>query len=298
MRSVFEIFAQNICHNYLRDPRIQPILGPHVLHTKTYSLCLAGRHRSYEPHTGSDSDDDILRRLRVQQTSSLHSGISGLASHPLLANYGGGGTTTPAAALAAPLAAAQAQATEASAAEAQAATASEYAARQQMIRIPHIQQRRLGETCNDPLGVAERGKVGLPPSSSECSSNSSSVVDASVDCNTGLISSGLKKGIVARIPFQSVFYNSFGVFVYLAADRRVLELAAARSFDSKAAALRETRIDRIEQRRHIERRNSTNSAATAASSGKYRKIGTSLLRQDSLDDVPDLNNSNQDVSIY
>lgn len=43
----------------------------------------------------------------------------------------------------------------------------------------------------DPLGLAERGKVGIPPSSSECSSNSS--VEASIESNTGLIN-GEKKG--------------------------------------------------------------------------------------------------------
>lgn len=47
------------------------------------------------------------------------------------------------------------------------------------------------ESFNDPLGIAERGKVGLPPSSSECSSNSS--VEASVESNTGLVN-GKKKG--------------------------------------------------------------------------------------------------------
>lgn len=48
------------------------------------------------------------------------------------------------------------------------------------------------ESFSDPLGIAERGKVGMPPSSSECSSNSS--VEASVESNTGLVN-GSKKGI-------------------------------------------------------------------------------------------------------
>lgn len=47
------------------------------------------------------------------------------------------------------------------------------------------------EKFNDTLGVAERGKVGLPPSSSECSSNSSA--DASVESNMGILN-GEKKG--------------------------------------------------------------------------------------------------------
>lgn len=52
-----------------------------------------------------------------------------------------------------------------------------------------ISSRR--ETLRDPLGVAERGKVGLPPSSSECSSNSSA--DASIESNMGIIN-GERKG--------------------------------------------------------------------------------------------------------
>lgn len=54
------------------------------------------------------------------------------------------------------------------------------------------------ETLRDPLGVAERGKVGLPPSSSECSSNSSA--DASVESNMGIIN-GVKKGKFVRHPY-------------------------------------------------------------------------------------------------
>lgn len=67
-------------------------------------------------------------------------------------------------------------------------------------------------------------------------------------------------------------------------DRRLITLAG-RSFDSNSTSttLRETRIDN-----RIERRNSTNS-------GKYRKIPPQ--HQDSLDDVPDLSNNNQDVSL-
>lgn len=172
----------------------------------------ARQHRSYEPHhhAGSDSDEDMLRRLRVQQhtaSSSLHSGISSLSSHPLLSNYGGGGTTTPVAvtaastsavAVTAAVAAAASAAAAAAAAAGPTAAAGNYAAarhQQMMIRIPHTQyqqQRRMPEACHDPLGVAERGKVGLPPSSSECSSNSSSVVDAALD--SGTMGGGLKKG--------------------------------------------------------------------------------------------------------
>lgn len=54
---------------------------------------------------------------------------------------------------------------------------------------------RRSDGFNDPLGVAERGKVGLPPSSSECSSNSSQ--DASIESNMGIIN-GERKGKYIR----------------------------------------------------------------------------------------------------
>lgn len=137
------------------------------------------------------------------------------------------------------------------------------------------------ESFNDPLGVAERGKVGLPPSSSECSSNSS--VEASVESNMGLVN-GFKKGI--RYSVKRTKMNCFTKYNFkFASDRRLITLAG-RSFDSNSTSttLRETRIDN-----RIERSNSTNS-------GKYRKLPPMLQHQDSLDDVPDLSNNNQDVS--
>lgn len=119
----------------------------------------------------------MLRRLRMQQSGSIHSGhtsLSGIATSPLgpiITNYGGaggksnsviggGGGVTGVDALHPVLVAA----------------------------MPPSGGR---DTCNDPLGVAERGKVGVPPSSSECSSNSS--VEASAESNTGLMT-GSKKG--------------------------------------------------------------------------------------------------------
>lgn len=70
-------------------------------------------------------------------------------------------------------------------------------------------------------------------------------------------------------------------------------MAAARSFESNATALRETRID---NRRHIEhRRNSTNSSKYVRKPGGMGTMGVQH-QPDSLDDVPDLCNNNQDVS--
>lgn len=69
----------------------------------------------------------------------------------------------------------------------------------QHIYVDTLQQVHIGpspsEPLTDPLGIAERGKVGVPPSSSECSSNSS--VDASAESNVGLVN-GLKKGVLSK----------------------------------------------------------------------------------------------------
>lgn len=170
------------------------------------------RQKAIDGSNTSDSEEEILRRLRMQQSGSFHSGqLSNYGVGPISPNYND---------------------------------------------LQHVTVTSR-ESFNDPLGVAERGKVGVPPSSSECSSNSS--VEASVESNMGLVN-GTKK------------------------DRRLITLAG-RSFDSNSTSttLRETRIDN-----RIERRNSTNS-------GKYRKIPPH--HQDSLDDVPDLSNNNQDCIV-
>lgn len=103
---------------------------------------ISARKRPHEGYTSSDSEEEILRRLRMQQSSSLNSGQ--------LSKYGAG-----------PL-------------------------NENLTSLKHITVAAHRERFNDPLGVAERGKVGLPPSSSECSSNSSA--DASVESNVGLLS--------------------------------------------------------------------------------------------------------------
>lgn len=55
----------------------------------------------------------------------------------------------------------------------------------------HHHHRRHSDKHNDPLGLAERGRIGIPHSSSDCSSNSS--VEASVESNAGLVN-GERKG--------------------------------------------------------------------------------------------------------
>lgn len=72
---------------------------------------------------------------------------------------------------------------------------SKYSAGPLSENLSSLQQITIGTrkegTLSDPLGVAERGKVGLPPSSSECSSSSSQ--DASIESNMGILN-GEKKG--------------------------------------------------------------------------------------------------------
>lgn len=110
-------------------------------------LALIARKRPHEGYnTSSDSEEELLRRLQMQQSSSLHSGQ--------LSKYGAG-----------PL-------------------------NENLNSLKHITVATHRERFNDPLGVAERGKVGVP-SSSECSSNSSA--DASVESNMGILH-GERKG--------------------------------------------------------------------------------------------------------
>lgn len=118
---------------------------------------MLARKRPHEGYTSSDSEEELLRRLQMQQSSSLHSGQ--------LSKYGAG-----------PL-------------------------NENLSSLKHITVATHRERFNDPLGVAERGKVGLPPSSSECSSNSSA--DASVESNMGILH-GERKGnydLITNIAF-------------------------------------------------------------------------------------------------
>lgn len=134
----------------------------------------------------------MLRRLRLQQSgsghnnSSLsgHTSLSGIATSPhgpAIANYGGtGGKSSVPVGL-----------TDVDALHPVLVAA----------MAPGDGGGGVGrEVFNDPLGVAERGKVGVPPSSSECSSNSS--VEASAESNTGLTTGtkmGESGGVVCRL---------------------------------------------------------------------------------------------------
>lgn len=209
------------------------------------------RKRPHESYTSSDSEEEILRRLRMQQSSSLQSGQS--------SKYGAG-----------PL-------------------------NEHLSSLKHITVATHRERFHDPLGVAERGKVGLPPSSSECSSNSSA--DASVESNMGLLNGERKGKYESNVDIDiclnknvNAFFGSFlrfnVFFSLLIIDRRLL-IPDTKSFDSHSTSttLKETHIDN-----RIERSNSSTS----------KKLPKPFYRQDSTDQTSTFshnNNNNQDVCI-
>lgn len=153
--------------------------------------------------------------------------------------------------------------------------------------LKHITVATHRERFNDPLGVAERGKVGLPPSSSECSSNSSA--DASIESNMGLLN-GDRKGkiycwMLSLIHLNASTWKLGSIHSKCFIDRRLL-IPEIKSFDSQSTSttLKETHIDN-----RIERNNSLTS----------KKSPKPFYRQDSTDQTSTFshnNNNNQDVS--
>ncbi|XP_044250653.1 synaptotagmin-14 [Drosophila takahashii] len=103
------------------------------------------RKRRYE-NTSSDSEEDILRRLRWHQ------------QHQLAEKPGGYGLGIS---------------------QANPLTAQSFKYHQTGADLQRVTVTR------DPLAIAERGKVGIPSSHSECSSNDS--MEASVDSHTGIL---------------------------------------------------------------------------------------------------------------
>lgn len=146
------------------------------LYVNNEYIHFVARKRPHEGYTSSDSEEELLRRLQMQQSSSLHSGQ--------LSKYGAG-----------PL-------------------------NDNLSSLKHITVATHRERFNDPLGVAERGKVGLPPSSSECSSNSSA--DASVESNMGILH-GERKGILLKWIFFPSNVNIVGIFVFLVLIRSSID---------------------------------------------------------------------------
>lgn len=71
----------------------------------------------------------------------------------------------------------------------------------------HHHHRHHSDKHNDPLGLAERGRIGFPHSSSDCSSNSS--VEASVESNAGLVNGERKGELIC--PIFSIDTDHLGV---------------------------------------------------------------------------------------
>ena len=142
------------------------------------------------------------------------------------------------------------------------------------------------DTYKDPLAIAERGKVGVPPSShSECSSNDS--VEASIDSHTGILNGERKGNLVEESRSRGVIRKLTFCFLF---TERIHIVGAPKSADSSVSST--CRLD-------------------GNKSGKYQKVLATTNRQSSLDDVPDIestnnnntnilsnliNNNNEDVS--
>lgn len=209
-----------------------PCCDEKSLTTKTIHSFRSSRY-PYHENSSSDSEEEILRRLKLQQSISLQSGqktkYGGFSSplnqsinldgfQPIPLDNGVSSTSTK------PIKYNSSR------------TSSVYS-------NGHRYTGSHNNNSRDLLGQAERGKIGSN-TSSECSSNSS--VEASVESNMGLINHEKK-------------------------DRRQVNPILDRT-----APLRDSRIDR---------RNSGS-----------KSLRSSIVHQDSLDDVPDLN-TNQDCIV-
>ncbi|XP_037940853.1 synaptotagmin-14-like [Teleopsis dalmanni] len=176
------------------------------------------RKRRYE-NTSSDSEEDILRRLRLQQQRN-----NNLKANGQFTSYGINQFS--------PL-------------------SHNYSYNQSELQRVTVTPRE--SSRDDPLAIAERGKVGIPSSHSECSSNDS--VEASIDSHTGLLISDKR-------------------------DRQII--GSNKTTDGSAASsLKESRIE---------------TKADVIKPIKLQKLSTSSQRQDSLDDVPDLQTNNNHIN--
>lgn len=217
-------------------------------------MLIAGSSRYPYHETSSDSEEEILRRLKLQQSISLQSGqkakYGGFSSplnqsihldgfHPVPMDNSVPSSTKP---------------------------IKYSSSRTSSIYSNGHRFTSNGNNTRDLLGQAERGKIGSH-TSSECSSNSS--VEASVESNMGLINHE-KKGDNQSSDLDSVTFSN--VLSFSLADRRQINPILDR-----AGPLRDSRI---------ERRNSGS-----------KLMRSSILHQDSLDDVPDIGGGNQDVSL-
>ncbi|XP_029718298.2 synaptotagmin-14-like [Aedes albopictus] len=218
---------------------------------------------AYDGNSSSDSEEEILRRLKLQQSCSLHS--SGQ-----LSRYGAGALSPLDPDLASSLGGLQHITIGSPLDEGQLI-------RKESSRKHHHHHGGHGHhhggsghhqhhhgssrhgSSRDPLALAERGKIGMPHSSSECSSNSS--VEASVESNTGLVG-GEKK------------------------DRRLILQSVGGGTKSSTPAKEMSAADG--------KKDQGSGVVGSSSSTKYNRLP--LQQQDSLEDVPDIN-SNQDCIV-
>lgn len=214
--------------------------------TDPFAFSLAGSSRyPYQENSSSDSEEEILRRLKLQHSISLQSGQT--------SKYGGFSQSINLDGF---------QPVPTSDVGMSSSKPIKYSSSRSSILYNGGSHRYASNGHRDLLGQAERGKIGSN-TSSECSSNSS--VEASVESNTGLLNHE-KKGLLAFLP-RSAPSSTFSRF----SDRRQINPILER-----ATPLRDSRI---------ERRNSGN-----------KSMRSSIVHQDSLEDVPDINSNNQDVS--
>ncbi|XP_055618715.1 synaptotagmin-14 [Toxorhynchites rutilus septentrionalis] len=211
---------------------------------------------AYDGNSSSDSEEEILRRLKLQQSCSLHSGqlsrygagvLSPLDADPA-SGFGGlqhvtigapGGVGDP---------------EKGGASLVRKESSKKHSHNHQ--HHHHHNHHRHGSS-RDPLAQAERGRIGMPHSSSECSSNSS------VESNTGLVG-GEKK------------------------DRRlILQSAAGRVPISLESPSKENAGDGKKDL-------GNSNGETVSSNTKYTRVP--VQHQDSLEDMPDIN-SNQDCIV-
>lgn len=145
----------------------------------------------YLENSSSDSEEEILRRLKLQQSISLQSGQ--------IAKYGGFSQSIN-------LDGSQFQPIPASDNCVPSSTKPiKYSSSRTSSLYNNGQRYSIGNSGRDLLGQAERGKIGSH-TSSECSSNSS--VEASVESNMGLINHE-KKG---KEGFNSEVSHEFNCF--------------------------------------------------------------------------------------
>nr|XP_036223921.1 synaptotagmin-14 isoform X1 [Bactrocera oleae] len=196
----------------------------------TQKMCKS-RKRRYD-NTSSDSEEDILRRLRLQQSRNLstNGNFNSYGVHQQ-SSYLPPSPPNP----------------------------------QQSFNYTPNELQRVTITprfdpARDPLAIAERGKVGIPSSHSECSSNDSE--KASVDSHTGILTGDRKERLQSN-----------------GGTNKSSECSASSS-------LKESRIDN---------RADLPKTSSNSSSGRYQKISTTSARQDSLDDVPDLHSNNNNI---